>query len=305
MSVHRSAGNFSPNGTGGRRRAFRGKGRCFDPGAGRRCRRCGDGYVFHDGRHLSGCGRAWRRRHLHRSGSRAAIRSKSSISARDAAGGGNVCGAGQCGGFALMQSAYGALPWQKDVAPGEGYARTGFPSRTLWLIACGGATSSASTPGLPPNSWTRRATSKAWAPSLQIPNWPIRCRRSAHLAPCALYRPRRRQDRCLFLGSGRGDNERRTRRLPAAARLAARDAARFGLCLSADSHTGAGAFAGSLLDNLARAEATPTGSKSPDAAVIVAVKMTLDGFGVKSLPKDLGARVSRPWMPKGNRSRAR
>jgi len=55
------------------------------------------------------------------------------------------------------------------------------------------------------------------------------------------------------------------------------------------SRTGAGAFAGALLDNLARAQATPSGSRDTEAAVIVAVKEALDGFGLNSLPKDLGA----------------
>ena len=30
-------------------------------------------------------------------------------------------------GFADMQKQYGALPWQRVVAPGEAYASTGFP----------------------------------------------------------------------------------------------------------------------------------------------------------------------------------
>jgi gamma-glutamyltranspeptidase/glutathione hydrolase len=55
------------------------------------------------------------------------------------------------------------------------------------------------------------------------------------------------------------------------------------------SRTGAGAFAGALFDNLARAQATPSGSRDTEAAVIVAVKETLSGFGLNSLPADLGA----------------
>ena len=50
----------------------------------------------------------------------------------DAAGGGAYAVPGNVRGFALMQNAYGALPWQKLVAPAEVYARTGFPiSRAL------------------------------------------------------------------------------------------------------------------------------------------------------------------------------
>ncbi len=46
--------------------------------------------------------------------------------ARDTAGGGAYAVPGNVRGFALMQSIYGALPWQRDVAPGEGYAAAGF-----------------------------------------------------------------------------------------------------------------------------------------------------------------------------------
>ena len=34
---------------------------------------------------------------------------------------------GAVAGFATMQKLYGALPWQRVVAPGEAYAATGFP----------------------------------------------------------------------------------------------------------------------------------------------------------------------------------
>jgi gamma-glutamyltranspeptidase/glutathione hydrolase len=52
--------------------------------------------------------------------------------AREAAGHGAYAVAGNVRGFALLQNAYGKLPWQRVVAPAEQYARTGFPiSRAL------------------------------------------------------------------------------------------------------------------------------------------------------------------------------
>ncbi|MGZ5935124.1 MAG: gamma-glutamyltransferase, partial [Rhizomicrobium sp.] len=52
--------------------------------------------------------------------------------ARDSSGGGAYAVPGNVRGFALMQSGYGLLPWQRDVSPGEGYAAAGFPiSRAL------------------------------------------------------------------------------------------------------------------------------------------------------------------------------
>jgi gamma-glutamyltranspeptidase/glutathione hydrolase len=47
--------------------------------------------------------------------------------ARDAGGTGAYAIPGNVRGFAMMQTAYGALPWQKVVAPAEGYAAAGFP----------------------------------------------------------------------------------------------------------------------------------------------------------------------------------
>ena len=47
--------------------------------------------------------------------------------ARDAAQGGAYAVPGAVNGFAVMQSRYGKLPWQRDVAAGEGLAATGFP----------------------------------------------------------------------------------------------------------------------------------------------------------------------------------
>jgi len=51
---------------------------------------------------------------------------------RDASAGGAFALPGNVRGFASLQSAYGRLPWQRDVSPGEGFAATGFPiSRAL------------------------------------------------------------------------------------------------------------------------------------------------------------------------------
>jgi gamma-glutamyltranspeptidase / glutathione hydrolase len=52
--------------------------------------------------------------------------------ARDSASNGAFAVPGNVKGFAALQAAYGRLPWQRDVSPGEQYAATGFPiSRAL------------------------------------------------------------------------------------------------------------------------------------------------------------------------------
>ncbi len=51
---------------------------------------------------------------------------------------------GAVAGFATMHRLYGALPWQRIVAPGEAFASTGFPiSEALGVAACARAESAA------------------------------------------------------------------------------------------------------------------------------------------------------------------
>src|SRR5262249_43687684 len=47
--------------------------------------------------------------------------------ARDAGGTGAYAVPGNVRGFATLHTAYGVLPWQKVIAPAEGYAAAGFP----------------------------------------------------------------------------------------------------------------------------------------------------------------------------------
>jgi gamma-glutamyltranspeptidase/glutathione hydrolase len=210
---------------------------------------------------------------------------------RDAAGGGGYAVPGNVRGFSLMQSIYGALPWQKDVATAEGYARTGFPiSRALAarLVAAQDVIrldAGLAAEFMDESGHVKGEGSVVVAPELADTLSAIRtggadafydgvvggkivayaaAQGGAISAPeLAAYRAMHVAPRVLQMGSD--------------------------YVFLPSSRTGAGAFAGALLDNLTRAEATPTGAKSPEAAIIVAVKLTLEGFGVKSLPNDMGA----------------
>jgi len=190
-----------------------------------------------------------------------------------------------------MQSAYGALPWQKVVAPGEGYARTGFPiSRALaarlteaadvirldaglaaefmdesgHLRSAGSVASNAELADTLAATRTQGADAfYAGAIGEKIVAYSTAQGGAITLADLQAYPVVRATPRVLQMG---GDYVF----LPA-------------------SRTGAGAFAGALFDNLSRAQATPSGSRDAEASLIVAVKQTLDGFGLNSLPKDLGA----------------
>jgi len=211
--------------------------------------------------------------------------------ARDAAGGGAYAVPGNVRGFALMQSAYGALPWQKVVAPAEGYARAGFPiSRALATRLAEAADVVRLDAGLAAefmdeSGHFKSAGSVATNAELADTLATIRTQGADAFYAGVVG------DKIVAYSAAQGGA---IGRADLEAYPAARTTPRV-LQMGGDyvflptSRTGAGAFAGALLDNLARAQATPSGSRDTEAAVIVAVKEALDGFGLNSLPKDLGA----------------
>ena len=211
--------------------------------------------------------------------------------ARDAAGNGAYAVPGSVRGFALMQSAYGALPWQKVVAPAEGYARTGFPiSRALAARLQNAADVIRLDAGLAAEFMDESGQLKSTG-SIAL---------NAELADTLAAI--RTQGADTFYAGAVGDKilAYSTSQSGAIGRAeltgyrAVRATPRV-LQMGDDyvflpaARTGAGAFAGALLDNLIRAQATPAGSQDAEAAVIVAVKQTLNDFHLESLPKDLGA----------------
>jgi gamma-glutamyltranspeptidase/glutathione hydrolase len=210
---------------------------------------------------------------------------------RDSAGGGSYALPGNVRGFAVMQSAYGTLPWQKVVSPAEGYARTGFPiSRALSerLAELGNVvrldaglarefldeSGQPKTPGTLVNnpdladtlSAIRQYGADAFysgAVSRKIVAYSTAEGGGILPGEFATYKATRNTPRVIQMGSDYVF-------LPA-------------------PRTGAGAFAGGLFDNLVRAQETDVGSKDKQAAVLYAVQQTVRDFKLAELPKDLGA----------------
>ncbi len=210
--------------------------------------------------------------------------------ARDASGGGYAV-PGSVRGFALMQSAYGTLPWQKVVAPAEGYARAGFPiSRALAtrLEEAGDVVrldAGMASEFLDESGHVKSAGSIANNLDLADTLSAIRSK-----GPDAFYSGAV-ADRLVAYSSAQGGALKLTDLANYRAGSQTPHVTQIGddyVFLPA-AHMGAGAFAGALIDNLGRAQATPTGEKDTEAAVIVAVKDTLKQFNLTSLPKDLGA----------------
>ena len=204
---------------------------------------------------------------------------------RAAAGGGAYAVPGAVAGFYDLQKAFGTLPWQRVVAAGEAYAAAGFPISHVLEQRLQAAQS------------VIRLDAALSAEFLD---------ESGHVKPegtVVMNRPLSVTLGTVRLGGGDGFYKG-----PVATAIAAYSAAQGGHVTAgelaayrdgqtparlvnvggftaaiADAHTGAGAFAGALLANLSRGDATNEG------AVVAALRQTLAGFHVASLPSDLGA----------------
>lgn len=211
--------------------------------------------------------------------------------AKAPAGGGPYAVPGNVRGFALMQSVYGILPWQKVVSPAEGYARTGFPiSRALAArLAKAGAVIRLDA-GLAQEFMDEDGKLKPAGSAVTNLDLASTLAAIREEGPDALYTGSVAAKIVAYSSAEGG--------AITAADLAAYKALRLTprvMRMGSDyvflpaSRTGAGAFAGALLENLARAQATPTGAKDIQAAVMVAVRQTLRDLKLTALPKDLGA----------------
>ncbi|MEI9989336.1 MAG: gamma-glutamyltransferase [Rhizomicrobium sp.] len=211
--------------------------------------------------------------------------------ARDSGGGGAYAVPGNVRGFALMQGIYGALPWQRDVAPGEGYASAGFPishalsDRIATLKDVIRLDAALAAEFLDETGQAKAAGTIVTNPDLAATLAIVRTG-----GPNAFYGGNLGA-RILAYSAQQGGaiNVREfaryqaTRTAPQAIQLGNQ------YVLLPSQRTGAGAFSGALFETLQRAMATDAGAGDLQAAVVVAVKQALARFHVTDLPQDLGA----------------
>jgi len=211
--------------------------------------------------------------------------------ARDTAGGGAYAVPGNVRGFALMQGIYGALPWQRDVAPGEGYAAAGFPiSRALAARIATAKDVIRLDAALAAEFLDESGAVKAAGTVVSNPDLAATLAIIRTGGPNAFYTGNLGA-RILAYSSQQGGmiavpefaRYRAVRSAPQAVQLGNQ------YVLMPSEHTGAGAFAGALFDTLQRAMDTNTGSGDLQAAIVVSVKQALTRFRVTDLPQDLGA----------------
>lgn len=185
-------------------------------------------------------------------------------------------------GFYDLQKMYGTLPWQRDVAPGEGYAASGFPiSYALAQRIVAAAPALKQDPSLAAEFLD--AAGKPKPGGTVVGNEAL----SETLAQLRLSGPD------AFYGGSIGAE------LVASGGFAPGElsAMRTGVFASRPltlgaytvampgGQTGAGSFAGTLMGNISRAAQ----GRALPAAVALAVRQTLARFGIATLPPDFGA----------------
>jgi gamma-glutamyltranspeptidase/glutathione hydrolase len=211
--------------------------------------------------------------------------------ARDASGGGNYAVPGSVRGFALMQSLYGAVPWQRDVSPGEGYAAAGFPiSRALSLQLVQSQEALHADAGLAAEFLDDGGKVKPEGTVVSSPQLAQTLAAVRVRGLEGLYKGEVAARIIAFTQSQGGGITVADFGANTASR-GAPQALRMGnaLVLLPSQRVGAGAFAGSLFESLNQAQSTNAGAGDLQASIVYAVKQALAKFGVNNVPANLGA----------------
>jgi gamma-glutamyltranspeptidase/glutathione hydrolase len=189
-------------------------------------------------------------------------------------------------GFATMHKLYGALPWQRVVAPGEAYAATGFPisqalaqrlatAQNIVRLDAALASEFLDETGKP-----RATGTETKNPALGETLSQIRLNGADGFYTGAVA------DRIVAYSDAQGGGISAAElQATAALQGPARSRAQGNLVFwFPGARTGAGAFSASMLDNLSRGGRGRTAANTD-----FAVQQTLTAFGVAGLPGDLGS----------------
>jgi gamma-glutamyltranspeptidase/glutathione hydrolase len=211
--------------------------------------------------------------------------------ARDSGGGGAYAVPGNVRGFALMQGIYGALPWQRDIAPGEGYASAGFPiSRALATRLAASQDVIRLDANLAAEFLDESGIAKPPGTVVSNPDL-ARTLAAIRIGGSEGFYGGPVGARIVAYSSAQGG----AIGVPEFARYEAQRAAPQTMQIGnayiylPQLRIGAGAFAGALFETLARTQQTQSGANDLQASVIVSVKEALARFKVANLPQDLGA----------------
>jgi gamma-glutamyltranspeptidase/glutathione hydrolase len=210
---------------------------------------------------------------------------------REPGGGGSYAVPGNVRGFAVMQSQFGALPWQRDVSPGEGYAATGFPiSRALAARLTAAQDVIRLDASLAAEFMDESGKPKPEGSVVSSPELASTLAALRVGGPNGFYKGLVGAQIIAYSqteGGGIGVSEF----AGSAVSSSAPQSMQMGnvYVFLPGQETGSGKFAGALFDNINRAQATSIGAADLQATVVYAVKQALTQFAVTNLPADLGA----------------
>jgi len=210
---------------------------------------------------------------------------------RDASGGGAYAVPGNVRGFAVMQNGYGRLPWQRDVSLGEGYAAAGFPiSRALAAHLTEAQDVIRLDAVLAAEFLDESGKPKAEGTVVSAPELAQTLAAVRVNGADGFYKGEVGARIIAYSQSQNGGIAVADFGASGVA-TGTPQALQMGSVLVSfpSQRTGAGAFAGALLDTLNRAQSTNIGSTDLQASVVYAVKQALSHFAVANLPSDLGA----------------
>ncbi|HEY1836821.1 MAG TPA: gamma-glutamyltransferase [Rhizomicrobium sp.] len=211
--------------------------------------------------------------------------------ARDSAGGGPFAVPGNVRGFAMMQSEFGRLPWQRDVSQGEGLAATGFPiSRALAarLVASQDVIrldAGLSAEFLNESGQVKPVGAIVSNPELAATMASIREMRGPlgfYVGPVA--------NKISSYAAGAGGGLTSAELAGYSASLEPARAVPLGdvVAYIPQGNVASGRFATALLVRVGGAQGLSSDA-NPAASIAAATKQVLDAFKIASLPKDLGA----------------
>jgi gamma-glutamyltranspeptidase/glutathione hydrolase len=214
-----------------------------------------------------------------------------SFLARDSAAGGAFAVPGNVRGFAMMQSLYGRVPWQRDVSQGEGLAATGFPisralaqrlaeSQDVIRLDAGLSAEFLDEGGQvkPVGAIVMNSELAATLASVREMRGPL----GFYTGPVA--------QKLADYSAGQSGGLTTAELAAYSASEAPARAAPLGgdVAYLPPANLASGKFASALLARVTDAQGQ-VGGDNPAAAIAAATKQVLDGFHIASLPKDLGA----------------
>lgn len=210
---------------------------------------------------------------------------------QDAAGGGSYAIPGSVRGFALLQSSYGVLPWQKVVAPAEGYAAAGFPiSRALAGRLTDAGDVIRLDAGLSAQFLDEEGHVKAAGVvvnNLELAQTLASIRTNG---PEGFYAGKVAAKIAAYAAAEGGtitEPELANYRAQAVTPRVAQMGSQYVYLPS--QKTSAGTFASVLFDTLQRAQTTDVGAKDLQASIVYSIQQSLQAIKVRELPKDIGA----------------